>query len=256
MYARVMADATLSDFIFVALSAIAGPLIDYSLFWPALRRLSQTDPVWARRWLWASSIAHLWTLTAFGAALWMANDRTWTSLGLNLPEGWRLWVALAVLLLLGAYQALAVWTVARRSEQRESLRNQLGSLTVILPHTRRELHWFGGVSVTAGFCEEFLYRGYFIWVFAPWLGWWGAAALSVPFFAMAHIYQGWQGVLRTAAAGAIFALVVAIFDSLWPAIALHILIDLSVGTMAWLVLRTSSASRPANQEVAWSDSDV
>jgi membrane protease YdiL (CAAX protease family) len=106
-----------------------------------------------------------------------------------------------------------------------------------MPHTRQELYWFSGVSLTAGFCEEFLYRGYFIWVFAPWLGWWGAAALSLPFFAIAHLYQGWNGVLRTAAAGAIFTLLVAAFQSLWPAIALHALVDLGSGTMAWLALR-------------------
>ena len=46
---------------------------------------------------------------------------------------------------------------------------------------------FGGVSLTAGFCEEFLYRGYFIWVLAPWLGWWGAAAVSLLFFAVSHM---------------------------------------------------------------------
>jgi membrane protease YdiL (CAAX protease family) len=93
------------------------------------------------------------------------------------------------------------------------------------------------VSLTAGFCEEFLFRGYFIWVFAPWLGWWGAAALSVLIFAILHAYQGWNGVLRTGIVGAVFTLVVAIFNSLWPAIALHALMDLGAGMMAWLALR-------------------
>ncbi len=37
--------------------------------------------------------------------------------------------------------------------------------------------------------------------------------------------------------GAFFTLVVAIFVSLWPAIALHALIDLGQGTIAWLALR-------------------
>ena len=82
-----------------------------------------------------------------------------------------------------------------------------------------------------------MYRGFFICVFAPWLGWWGAAALSVPFFAAAHFYQGWQGIVRTALAGAFFTGVVAVFESLWPAIALHALIDFGSGAMAWLALR-------------------
>src|SRR5690606_14563987 len=110
-----------------------------------------------------------------------------------------------------------------------------------VPHTRTEMYGFAGVSLTAGFCEEFLYRGYFIWVFSPWLGWWGAAALSIPFFAMGHLYQGWNGVLRTGIVGVFFTLVVAVFDSLWPAIALHAVMDLGAGAMAWLTLREGPA---------------
>ena len=85
-------------------------------------------------------------------------------------------------------------------------------------------------------------RGHFISVFAPWLGWWGAAALSLVGFAIAHIYQGWNGVLRVGIVGAGFTLAVAIFDWLWPAIALHALIDVANGMMAWLTLREGQAT--------------
>ena len=122
------------------------------------------------------------------------------------------------------------------------MRQQIGPVTAVIPHTRTELYWFGGVSLTAGFCEEFLCRGYFIWVFAPWLGWWGAAALALLFFAVAHLYQGWNGVLRTGIVGALFTLVVGICDSLWPAIALHALNDLGSGVMTWLALREGAAN--------------
>jgi membrane protease YdiL (CAAX protease family) len=74
-------------------------------------------------------------------------------------------------------------------------------------------------------------------VLAPWLGWWGAAATSLSLFALGHAYQGWGGVLRTAAVGALFTLVVATCGSLWPAIALHALIDLCQGAIAWRALR-------------------
>jgi membrane protease YdiL (CAAX protease family) len=61
-----------------------------------------------------------------------------------------------------------------------------GALAAALPHTRTELYWFGAVSLTAGFCEEFLYRGYRIHAPTPWLGFPGAAALSVVLFAGGH----------------------------------------------------------------------
>ena len=231
-----------SDLLFVALFAVVAPLIDYSVFWPAYRRLSQADPPWARRWLWASATSNQWMLAAFGAALWVTGDRSWTSFGFTGFDGWRLWTAITLFLLLATYHVWAVGTLARSAGARARLRQQFGPVTAVLPHTRTELYWFSTVSLTAGFCEEFLYRGYFIRVLAPWLGWWGAAALSLPFFAVAHLYQGWNGVLRTGIVGALFTLVVAIFDSLWPAIALHALIDLGAGIIAWLALREGSAT--------------
>lgn len=100
-------------------------------------------------------------------AVWAANDRPWRAFGFSLPVGWRLSTSIALFVLLATYQAYAVATVARSAEQRAGLRQQLGTITAVLPHTRRELYWFGGVSLTAGFCEEFLYRGDFVWVFSP-----------------------------------------------------------------------------------------
>jgi membrane protease YdiL (CAAX protease family) len=232
---------TLPDLLYVALFAVALPLWDYLFFWPAFRRRAQADPARARTRLWTVAIVCAWPTVAVGAALWAANERSWTSFGFAVPDGWRLWTSIALVGLLAAYHAYAVATLARNSEARARVRQQIGALTDVVPHTRTDLYLFGGVSLTAGFCEEFLYRGYFIWAFSPWLGWWGAAALSLPFFAVAHVYQGWNGVLRTGMVGALLTLVVAIFGSLWPAIALHALIDLGSGTIAWLALREDAA---------------
>jgi membrane protease YdiL (CAAX protease family) len=232
---------TLPDLLYVALFAVAWPLVDYFVLWPAFLRRSQADPARGRSWLWAVTIGQQWALVAAGVALWLSNDRSWTSLGLSVPDGWRLWVPIGLVLLLVVYYARTAATVARSSRARASVRKQLGKLTAMLPHTRPELDWFLGASLTAGFCEEFLFRGYFIWALAPWLGWWGAAALSVPIFASLHAYQGWKGALRTGVAAVLFTLVVAILGSLWPAIALHALVDVGAGIIAWPALREEPA---------------
>lgn len=228
---------TLPDLAYVALFAAALPLTDYLVFWPAFNHWLQADPVRARTRLWASAILASWALVAFGAALWVANDRSWASFGFTVPDGWRLWAAIALCLLLAAYYAYAVAAVARNADARAGVRQQSKTVSALMPHTRVELCWFGGVSLTAGFCEEFLFRGYFIWALAPWLGWWGAAALSTLVFAAGHAYQGWNGALRTGIVGALYVLVVAISNSLWPAIALHALLDLGSGIIAWVALR-------------------
>jgi hypothetical protein len=233
------------DLIYVALFAAVGPLIGYAVYWPAYHRLAQADPAWARWWLWASTIGEQWMLVAFGAAIWMASARSWNSLGFTVPDGWRLWTAIALVLSLAGYYVYAAVSVVRSAETKASLLQQVEPIKALMPRTPAELCWFGGVSLTAGFCEEFLYRGYFIWVCAPWLGWWGAAVLSLSIFAVGHIYQGWSGVFRTGIVGAVFTLTVAIFGSLWPAIALHALVDLGSGTMVWLALRDEAASGDA-----------
>jgi membrane protease YdiL (CAAX protease family) len=239
---------TLSDLIFVAMFAVVGPLIDYAVFWPIYERLIKSDAAWARTRIWAGNIGNLWMLVAIGAAIWIAGDRSWAEFGFTIPGGWRYWTAIALILLLVAYYAYSIISIARNPDELAKIRKQVEPIAALLPRTRTDLYWFGGVSLTAGFCEEFLFRGYFIWTLAPWLGWWGSAALSLAIFAVAHLYQGWAGVLKTAIFGALFTLTFAIFDSLWPAIAFHVLVDISGGAMSWLALRESSSEVAKAQE--------
>jgi membrane protease YdiL (CAAX protease family) len=117
------------------------------------------------------------------------------------------------------------------------MRARLGEFSIALPHTSNELSWFVALSLTAGFCEEFLFRGYLIWAFQPWLGWWGAAVLLLSSFAAAHAYQGKAGFTRTVLIGGVFTLLVALSGSLVPAIVLHATVDILSGVIAWLILR-------------------
>jgi membrane protease YdiL (CAAX protease family) len=153
-----------------------------------------------------------------------------------------LWVAAGLIMLLVAYCVLSAASVVNNAKARASARQQFETYTALMPHTRVDLYRFGGVALTAGFCEEFLYRGYLIWVFAPWLGWWGAAALSVVIFAGAHAYQGSGGVIRTGLVAVVFTMIVAALGSLWPAIVLHFVLDLGMGIVAWLALRDGPAT--------------
>jgi membrane protease YdiL (CAAX protease family) len=124
--------------------------------------------------------------------------------------------------------------------------DELGELAKMLPHSQSELRWFVAPSLTAGFCEEFLFRGYLIWAFTPALGWWGAAVLSLLAFTAGHAYQGKSGALKAAFVGGLFTLFVLVCGSLIPAMVLHALIDASSGVIAWLVLR----DEPVNGELA------
>jgi len=223
------------DLLYVALIA-TGLLLDHFVLWPTFLRRSQADPGRARTWLWSSWMIMLWTLVAAGVALWLFEARAWESLWFITPHGWRLWVAIGLVLALAVAYARPAVRIARSKRPK---RFKLGNPHVerLAPHTRSELCWWVALSLSAGFCEEFIFRGYLIWVFRSLLGLWGAAALSVVVFALAHAYQGVKGILRTGIAGGLFTLVVLILGSLFPAMAVHALVDIGQGLVAWLVLR-------------------
>jgi membrane protease YdiL (CAAX protease family) len=226
---------TTLDGLYVALIAVHA-LVDHFVFWRPFLRRSETDPARARRWLWSGWILTLWTLVAAGCALWLFEARAWASLGFTVPLGWRLWVAMALVLAYAGVSArLAVKIARARRTKRVKFANP--SVVVLAPHTGSELgHWVA-LSLTAGFGEEFAYRGYLIWVFQPLLGLWAAAALSLAAFVLAHSYQGVQGVPSTLILGAVFTLAVLMLGSLWPAVALHAVADIGNGLVAWLAVR-------------------
>ena len=178
----------------------------------------------------------------------MAHERPWSWLGLSLPEGWRLWVSGGLILTLAVFQIQALLSVARSADQRAIIRNKVHALADMLPHTRRDLAMFVLLSLTAGCCEEFLFRGFFVWVLTPWFGWWGAAFVATVLFGLLHAYQGLDGIIRTGVVGALLVLVVAWTESLYPAMVLHALVDLGSGVMAWLTLRTTMSDAPPSHE--------
>jgi membrane protease YdiL (CAAX protease family) len=233
---------TFADLLFVAFFAVVAPVIDYTFFWPGFQGRSAANPASARRRLWLESIVQPWVTVGVGAAIWTWYGRSWASFGFTTADGWRLWTAIAVLLLLSAYYVAGVTAITRSAETRANVRQQAETIADLMPHTQREMIGWTAVSLTAGFCEEFLFRGYLIWFLAHWLGWWGAALLSLLVFAGWHAYQGWNGVFKTGVTGAIFTMAVAAFGSLWPAIALHALVDVANGMAAWLALREEASN--------------
>jgi membrane protease YdiL (CAAX protease family) len=247
---------TKADALYVALIAI-GLGVDSLVLWPRFLRRSEAEPARARVWLWSGSIVLLWTLAAGGLALWMVERRSWTELRLVAPHGWRLLGTIGLLLAVAVFYARPVATIARarRSNKRIKFPENAARRA---PHTRAELAWWMALSVSAGICEEFIFRGYLIWVLQPALGLWFAAAASLIVFAAAHAYQGAKGVIAVGVVGGLFTLIVLVFGSLVPAIAMHILGDAGEGLVAWLALREvpaghDEASGPGEPLLAGTD---
>jgi membrane protease YdiL (CAAX protease family) len=211
-------------------------LLDSFVLWPAFLRRSQAAPGRARTWLWSRWILTLWALAAAIGALWLYEGRSWGVLRLVTPHGWRLWTSIGLALMLAITSARTAARIARSKRPRRiKMANPL--VERLSPHERAELGWWVALAISAGFCEELVFRGYIISVFQPMFGLWGAAIFSVVVFGAAHAYQGAKGILATGVAGGVFTLVVLILGSLLPAMALHVLVDLGQGIVAWLAFR-------------------
>jgi uncharacterized protein len=132
--------------------------------------------------------------------------------------------------------------VMMRSEtSRARVTKSLERLNFILPGTAEERHWFVLVAITAGVCEEILYRGFLIQYFRGLpvhVGMTEALILSACVFGIAHLYQGIIGIVQTAILGALFAVLFLATGSLVLPMILHAAIDLRI----LLILREKSGS--------------
>jgi membrane protease YdiL (CAAX protease family) len=228
------------DWLYLALMMV-GLVANPSIFLPMLRRRYAADPRKAVRWLWFAGLSSAWIFTALGLFLWAYEGRAWRQVGLVMPEGWRLWGGLSLVLILALVYARDVAGSVRAKEKVREQLQQLGTLAARLPRTRSEFQLWVVVALTVGVWEEFLFRGYLIWVFHHWLGWWMAAAASLLVFALGHSYAGVTGVLKSAFGGVLYTVIVAVCGSLLPAILIHALFDVGTGYLAWLAFQEMRA---------------
>ena len=214
---------------------------DHLVFWRGFERRRQVDAARARRILWTQWIAMLWACSALVLALWSAQGQPLAALGLEWATGWRLWVPLALTAALVATQFRAGLQIGRLPD-RTKIRERLGTTGDVIAREPSEVALFSVAALSAGFCEELLCRGFVIWLFQPLLGWWVAAAASLAIFTLGHVYQGKDGMIKCAALGAVMTVIVAVTHSLWPAIVLHVAIDLMAGWVGWQLFRDVEAT--------------
>jgi membrane protease YdiL (CAAX protease family) len=137
-----------------------------------------------------------------------------------------------------AYLAVLAWfiimTVAFGAARRGSVdQSYAEGIRRVVPLTTSDWFWYVPVALSAGLCEEFLYRGYALTVLATLTGSVAVGVVvSTAAFGLAHAYQGPRGIAGTTIFGFFFALVFVAWGSLWPCIIGHALQDLVAGALA------------------------
>ncbi len=131
-------------------------------------------------------------------------------------------IGVGVLLLIAANSVLLILSAAFPSLQP----GPHDFMTALLPRTAGEQWLWLAVSAVAAIGEESLFRGFVMTRVRRCCGGWAPALLlSSIGFGLAHVYQGWPGVILTGMYGAIFGLVVIRRGSIWPCLIAHFLQD-------------------------------
>ncbi len=184
------------------------------------------------------TILFLWLPAGLLFAIVWQTDLTFANLGFGIAFSLAELIGIVLLVLLTVIGILSLLSLRSDEKAKDKLRQAYEPVRYLMPLNRAELGWFNlGVSPTAGFCEEMIFRGYLLWVLTPYIGLVGAILVSSLLFGLNHIYQGWGGVLRTGLMGFGFAFVFWATGSLWLAILLHALVDMFAGMQSYLIYR-------------------
>ncbi|HEV2131521.1 MAG TPA: CPBP family intramembrane glutamic endopeptidase [Longimicrobiaceae bacterium] len=198
-------------------------------FFPALLlaqgQMAQEVPAeMPRSTVYLSSSLGLWALAGITYAAARASGFSLESVGLVMlpPVPLLLWSLAATL------AGLAILVAGRALRLRET-----PLLEYILPRTVGEKVAFVGVSITAGVCEELVFRGFLIPAASVAFGSIGLAVLlSSAVFGLLHAYQGVIGIVRTGILGFLLVIPLLATGSLLPSILAHTALDVIVGL--WL----------------------
>jgi len=179
--------------------------------------------------LYASTIVFQWL--AAGVAAWRAWAHGFSAaqLGLSTRSPWG---TIAAAIVGGGILATLQWLNLRRMGRLpEKTRAKLQSLAErILPRSATERVPFFALAVTAGICEEFLYRGFAMAALTrSGLPLWATVVISSLLFGIAHLYQGRSGLLGTTLLGLIFGVARVGFSSLTPVMVWHAAVDVVAG---------------------------
>src|SRR5712692_5597213 len=179
--------------------------------------------------LYASTIAFQWL--AVGAVAWRAWAHGFTAQQLGLTMHDRASLIVASIVGAAAIATLQWLNLRRVGKVPLERRGPLQAVAErILPQSTVELLPYLALAITAGICEEFLYRGFAMAVLVHvGLQAWAVVLLSSVLFGLAHSYQGRSGIVMTLLIGLLLGASRIAYDSLVPAIFWHSAVDVVAG---------------------------
>jgi membrane protease YdiL (CAAX protease family) len=208
-------------------------------FYRMLKKQLNTDPS-ARVLFYRTQVLWEWSWVIVLAVILIPISQPLAWLGITVPNliGWIIIAAL----LLGI--GLSTLLLKRNPGAMSAMRRSLETTAVLLPSTQVERKWYAIAAVTAGICEELLYRGFLLRYLPttfPSFDFLAAAIVSGVVYGLSRAYLGWKGIFQTTLTGFSYAIVYflsgnllrvmngqesALFGCVIPAIVFHVLSEL------------------------------
>jgi membrane protease YdiL (CAAX protease family) len=199
----------------------------------------RSDPD-ARRSFYLRLLILEWGLSVLALVVWLSTPSVDAGqVGLRWPQQWPgpltgLVVLVVLVFVVVSTRALRSGALldasdARRQGEGRHAEPEAHATLALLPRTAGERRLFTVVGVTAGICEEWLYRGFFLAVVSALAGGLPTGLLVVVAavaFGLAHAYQGRSGIVTTGLLGGVMAALYLQTGSLLLPVLLHAAIDL------------------------------
>ena len=129
-----------------------------------------------------------------------------------------------------AVGAWATWRLVETAWNHWLGAGSAASILTYLPQRAAEILLWIGVSISAGFCEELVFRGYFQKQFETFTrSKWVALFLQAVLFGISHAYQGVEACAKIACFGAFYGLLAMSRKSLRPGMMAHAWSDILSG---------------------------
>jgi uncharacterized protein len=237
---------TTYDHLFFVMLVFVATVVEWRWSWPRTMRAAASGVPGTRLRHYREVMIVEWAFTLGLLGCWAFLGRSWAQLRLSEAPAGRLALGLVLAAAMLALQWLQRRKILARPELLEQVRGKLANAEALIARTPGELGRFKLLSLTAGICEEILYRGFVMWYVAAWCppGWpaWLQTTVAVvgssALFGFAHIYLGPAHVVKSALAGLLLALIVVGTGSLWPAMMIHAMVDWFSGELGFHAFRS------------------
>jgi uncharacterized protein len=209
------------------------PILDY--FW--MKKINNDKERLNKKRMYVQIIFIQWVTVGIISWYWLMANRSFKELGFINPfEKIREIPELVIGILFGVLLGITINFIVITNVKpiKEKIYKQLEAIEFLLPENFKERMLFVLVALTAGFCEEFMFRG-FMFLYLKELPFdiplLMIAIITSMIFGIAHLYQGWKNVIVTGLIGFALARFYMYFGTIWIPIIVHIIIDLRLAIL-------------------------